>query len=75
MVGTTIEVAFSTPGELLELVDPAAGGYALLDVDDTLIEVDGYGKQGAGFDYNGPTCRSHRRADRQRPSGVRPPVP
>src|SRR5688572_23324155 len=26
-------------------------GYALLDVDDTLIEVHGYGKQGAGFGY------------------------
>ena len=27
--------------------------YALLDVDDTLIEVHGYGKQGAGFGYTG----------------------
>jgi hypothetical protein len=27
------------------------GQYALLDVDDTLIEVHGYGKQGAGFGY------------------------
>jgi hypothetical protein len=27
-------------------------GYALLDVDDTVIEVHGYAKQGAGFGYN-----------------------
>ena len=31
----------------------APGQYALLDVDDTLIEVHGYGKQGAGFGYTG----------------------
>jgi len=29
----------------------SAKGYALLDVDDTLIEVHGYAKQGAGFGY------------------------
>ncbi|WP_459976170.1 transposase, partial [Nocardioides pyridinolyticus] len=28
-------------------------GYALLDVDDTIIEVHGYAKQGAGFGYSG----------------------
>ena len=28
-----------------------AGGYALVDVDDTIIEVHGYAKQGAGFGY------------------------
>lgn len=28
------------------------GGYALLDVDDTVIEVHGYAKQGAGFGYS-----------------------
>ena len=33
--------------------DPNAGGYALLDVDDTIIEVHGYAKQGAGFGYSG----------------------
>jgi hypothetical protein len=38
---------------------PAAGdadtdrGYALLDVDDTIIEVHGHAKQGAGFGYSG----------------------
>jgi hypothetical protein len=36
---------------------PATGeedaGYALLDVDDTVIEVHGYAKQGAGFGYSG----------------------
>jgi Transposase DDE domain group 1 len=34
---------------------PASGtktGYALLDVDDTVIEVHGHAKQGAGFGYN-----------------------
>jgi Transposase DDE domain group 1 len=29
------------------------GGYALLDVDDTIIEVHGHAKQGAGFGYTG----------------------
>ena len=29
-----------------------AGGYALLDVDDTIIEVHGHQKQGAGFGYS-----------------------
>ena len=38
--------------------DPAApvtdeDGYALLDVDDTIIEVHGHAKQGAGFGYSG----------------------
>jgi hypothetical protein len=34
--------------------DPAApqAGYALLDVDDTIIEVHGHAKQGAGFGYS-----------------------
>ena len=31
----------------------ADGGYALLDVDDTIIEVHGHAKQGAGFGYTG----------------------
>ena len=31
----------------------ANAGYALLDVDDTIIEVHGYAKQGAGFGYSG----------------------
>src|SRR3954467_5733620 len=39
-------------------VDPATGPgpvprYALLDVDDTIIEVHGHAKQGAGFGYSG----------------------
>lgn len=43
---------------LLDLgAGPAAGpeesGYALLDVDDTIVEVHGYAKQGAGFGYSG----------------------
>ena len=31
----------------------ATAGYALLDVDDTIIEVHGHAKQGAGFGYSG----------------------
>jgi hypothetical protein len=31
----------------------ASEGYALLDVDDTIIEVHGHAKQGAGFGYSG----------------------
>lgn len=31
----------------------AAAGYALLDVDDTIVEVHGHAKQGAGFGYSG----------------------
>jgi Transposase DDE domain group 1 len=31
----------------------SGGGYALLDVDDTIIEVHGHAKQGAGFGYSG----------------------
>jgi Transposase DDE domain group 1 len=31
----------------------AATGYALLDVDDTIVEVHGHAKQGAGFGYSG----------------------
>ncbi|MDN5727654.1 MAG: IS1380 family transposase [Propionibacteriales bacterium] len=33
--------------------EEAEGGYALLDVDDTIIEVHGHAKQGAGFGYSG----------------------
>ena len=32
---------------------PGADGYALIDVDDTIIEVHGHAKQGAGFGYSG----------------------
>ena len=34
-------------------LDTDGGGYALLDVDDTVIEVHGHAKQGAGFGYSG----------------------
>ena len=33
--------------------DSDKAGYALVDVDDTIIEVHGYAKQGAGFGYSG----------------------
>lgn len=35
------------------VADVADGEYALVDVDDTIIEVHGYAKQGAGFGYSG----------------------
>ncbi len=35
------------------LSDAEAGGHVLVDVDDTIIEVHGYAKQGAGFGYTG----------------------
>jgi len=46
---------------LTRLLSPPAGpaisdedaGYALLDVDDTIVEVHGHAKQGAGFGYSG----------------------
>ena len=41
-------------GSQPEAADTAgAGGYALVDVDDTIIEVHGHAKQGAGFGYSG----------------------
>ena len=45
-------------GLVLDTADTAApgldqaGGYALVDVDDTVVEVHGHAKQGAGFGYN-----------------------
>ncbi|MGZ6831595.1 MAG: IS1380 family transposase, partial [Mycobacteriaceae bacterium] len=33
-------------------VEDNRGGYALVDVDDTVVEVHGHAKQGAGFGYN-----------------------
>ena len=36
---------------LAGLDDP--GGYVLVDIDDTIIEVHGYGKQGSGYGYSG----------------------
>jgi hypothetical protein len=48
-VGTGPAAGTDQPGE--EVADGA--GYALLDVDDTIIEVHGHAKQGAGFGYSG----------------------
>ena len=36
-----------------ETAETAETGHALVDVDDTIIEVHGYAKQGAGFGYSG----------------------
>lgn len=35
------------------LVPTSAGGYTFVDVDDTIIEVHGYAKQGSGYGYSG----------------------
>jgi len=48
----------ASPGPAASDTDPdadpdEAAGYALVDVDDTIIEVHGYAKQGAGFGYSG----------------------
>ena len=43
----------SETGDAAAGVDAHEGGYALLDVDDTIIEVHGHAKQGAGFGYSG----------------------
>ena len=40
-------------GETDAAENSSAGGYALLDIDDTIIEVHGHAKQGAGFGYSG----------------------
>jgi len=41
-------------GDPASPVDPgSSAGYALLDVDDTIVEVHGHAKQGAGFGYSG----------------------
>ena len=40
-------------GQGAQVVGDATGGRVLVDVDDTIIEVHGYAKQGAGFGYSG----------------------
>jgi hypothetical protein len=43
-----------TPANRATVTEQGAGpGYVLLDVDDTIIEVHGHAKQGAGFGYCG----------------------
>lgn len=41
------------PATRTEDLEAGEGEYALVDVDDTIIEVHGYAKQGAGFGYSG----------------------
>ena len=50
VAGLTRLLGAWTEAAALDTDDP---GYALLDVDDTIIEVHGYAKQGAGFGYSG----------------------
>ena len=40
-------------GQAPQVVGDGTGGRVLVDVDDTIIEVHGYAKQGAGFGYSG----------------------
>lgn len=40
-------------GKVNSTEDPRDDGYALLDIDDTIIGVHGHAKQGAGFGYSG----------------------
>jgi Transposase DDE domain group 1 len=40
-------------GDVDTVADGGSGGFVLVDVDDTIIEVHGYAKQGAGFGYSG----------------------
>ena len=51
LVGTVAAPSEGSAGA--EEVQADQGGYALLDVDDTIIEVHGHAKQGAGFGYSG----------------------
>lgn len=57
-IASRVLIALASLTRLLGVVTgPAAGteegGYALLDVDDTIVEVHGHAKQGAGFGYSG----------------------
>jgi len=50
-----VALAGLTPPALVQAVPATADadpGYALLDVDDTIVEVHGHAKQGAGFGYS-----------------------
>ena len=49
-LGNLAEQAPLLPGAA---TDDADGGYVFVDVDDTIIEVHGYAKQGSGYGYSG----------------------
>ena len=51
--GLTRLVGASARDEATTTDQGTASGYGLLDVDDTIIEVHGHAKQGAGFGYSG----------------------
>jgi len=53
VAGLTRLVGSSAGDEATGTDQGTASGYALLDVDDTIIEVHGHAKQGAGFGYSG----------------------
>ena len=46
-------------GDPVDAEAASSEGYALLDVDDTIIEVHGHAKQGAGFGYSGCGGSTH----------------
>lgn len=39
--------------ERTPLLQAGTGGYTFVDVDDTIVEVHGYAKQGSGYGYSG----------------------
>ena len=53
LAGLTRLLGASAPRDAAGADPGSDGGYALLDVDDTIIEVHGHAKQGAGFGYSG----------------------
>ena len=53
LAGLTRLLGASAPRDDAGADPDSDGGYALLDVDDTIIEVHGHAKQGAGFGYSG----------------------
>ena len=53
LAGLTHLVGASARDDVTGTDQGMASGYALLDVDDTIIEVHGHAKQGAGFGYSG----------------------
>jgi hypothetical protein len=52
-VASRFLTALGRRAPLLPSADPRHGQHVLVDVDDTIIEVHGYAKQGAGFGYTG----------------------
>jgi hypothetical protein len=65
-VASRFLVNLATNTDLLR--GPTETGPVLLDLDDTIVQVHGYAKQGAAFGYSKVRGRDHRRLDLQGPS-------